>query len=166
MRLAVERFRIKMEASNRQFLQDRIEEIEAMNLSTEEEKLMEMRTYWPDLTIKQNVRWMATLPPEMVRQFHEEANVDRLSDVKTLYHQHMDGINPPTEWTDEWCQMYLETLQTLLNEVPFRNEEYNVSKSRPAMIWLSFLSTLVGSRTRIFATQAWPLSTHLEGPRK
>lgn len=39
MRLAVERFRAKMESSNRQFLQDRIDEIEAMGLATEEEKL-------------------------------------------------------------------------------------------------------------------------------
>jgi len=144
MRLAVERFRIKMKASNRQFLKDRIEEIEAMDLSTEEEKLMEMRTYWPGLKVKHNVRWMATLPPEMVRQFHEEANVDRLSDVKTLYHQHMDGINPPKEWTDEWCQMYLETLQTVLNEVAFRSEEDNDFEVPPCYDLALFLKYASG----------------------
>ncbi|KAJ5801585.1 uncharacterized protein N7518_003653 [Penicillium psychrosexuale] len=31
MRLAVERFRIKMESANRQFIQDRVDEIEAMH---------------------------------------------------------------------------------------------------------------------------------------
>lgn len=45
MRLAVERFRAKMESSNRQFIQDRIDEIEAMHLSTEDEKLHHMLTY-------------------------------------------------------------------------------------------------------------------------
>ncbi|KAJ5181588.1 hypothetical protein N7449_011735 [Penicillium cf. viridicatum] len=52
MRLAVERFRIKMEASNRQFLQDRIHEIEDMNLSTEEAKLDKMSVYWLNLTVR------------------------------------------------------------------------------------------------------------------
>lgn len=39
MRLAVDRFRTRMESANRQFLQDRIDEIEAMHLSTEEGKI-------------------------------------------------------------------------------------------------------------------------------
>ncbi|KAJ5998665.1 hypothetical protein N7451_006475 [Penicillium sp. IBT 35674x] len=125
MRLAVERFRTKMEASNRQFLQDRMDEIEAMDLSTEKEKLSEMRKYWPDLTVRQNVCWMAAQSPEKVRQFHEEANVDRLSNVKSLYHRHMDGVDPPNGWTDKWRRMYLDTLQTVCNEVAFRSEEDN-----------------------------------------
>jgi hypothetical protein len=39
MRLAVDRFRTRMESANRQFLQDRIDEIEAMHLSTEKGKI-------------------------------------------------------------------------------------------------------------------------------
>jgi hypothetical protein len=46
MRQAVERLRTKMESSNRQFLQDQIDETEAMNFPTEEEKLERMHPYW------------------------------------------------------------------------------------------------------------------------
>ncbi|PKX90418.1 uncharacterized protein P174DRAFT_341499, partial [Aspergillus novofumigatus IBT 16806] len=112
-----------MEASNRQFLQDRMDEIEAMNLSTEEEKLEEMRVYWPGLGVKCKDPWMATAPAETVRQSLEEGNVTRLADVRTLYHQHMDGVSPPNLLTDEWCRMFLDTVQTVCNEVAFRNEE-------------------------------------------
>jgi hypothetical protein len=45
MRLTVSRFRTKMEASNRQFLQDRIDEPEAMDL--DEEKLDKVSFYMP-----------------------------------------------------------------------------------------------------------------------
>ncbi|KAJ5797669.1 uncharacterized protein N7503_006965 [Penicillium pulvis] len=144
MRLAVERFRTKMEASNRQFLQDRMDEIEAMNLSTEEEKLLEMRTYWPGLKARNDIRWMATQPPEVVRQLHEEANVDRLSDVKSLYHRHMDGVEPPNGWTDEWRQMYLNTVQTVCNEVAFRSEEDNDFEVPPCYDLALFLKYASG----------------------
>lgn len=122
MRLAVERFRIEMEASNRQFLQDRIDEIEAMNLSTEEEKLFKIREYWSDLTVKPDDAWMATAPPRIARQCREEGNVTRLADVKTVYHRHMDGASPP-KLSDEWRQVYLDTVQTVCNEMAFRDEE-------------------------------------------
>jgi hypothetical protein len=49
MRQAVQRFSTKMESSDRQLLQDRINEIQAMSLSTKEEKIRKMRLYWPDL---------------------------------------------------------------------------------------------------------------------
>lgn len=39
MRLGVEQFCTQKESSNRQFLQDRIDEIEAMNLPIKEEKI-------------------------------------------------------------------------------------------------------------------------------
>jgi hypothetical protein len=54
MRLAVERFRTQMESANWQFIQDRIDEIKAKNLSTEEEKLDLMWYYWHDLREKQS----------------------------------------------------------------------------------------------------------------
>jgi hypothetical protein len=124
MRLAIERFRTKMESSNRQFLQDRIDEIEAMNLSTEEEKLRQMRIYWSDVGIKRETHSNDGAPPGAVRQSREEINCTRLADVRSLYHQYMDGIDPP-RWplTDEWRQMYLETVQSLCNEVAVRDEE-------------------------------------------
>lgn len=124
MRLAIERFRTKMETSNRQFLQDRIDEIEAMNLSTEEEKLKEMRIYWPDVGIKRDDDWNPKGPASRIRQYREERNVTKLADVKSLHHQYMDGIDPPSPpLTDEWRQMYLEAVQSLCNEVAVRDEE-------------------------------------------
>ena len=122
MRLAVERFRTKMESSNRQFLQDRTDEIEAMGLSTEEEKLQGMRAYWPGLGRKGEVQFNDGAPPGHVRQTLEERNVTRLADVKTVYHQYMDGTTPPFLRTDEWRQMCLETIQSACNETAFRGE--------------------------------------------
>ncbi|EAW18910.1 uncharacterized protein NFIA_088660 [Aspergillus fischeri NRRL 181] len=113
-----------MESSNRQFLQDRIEEIEAMNLTTEEEKLEKMRPYWrSNLGIKGEDTWNHCAPVGPVRQSREERNVTRLADVKTLYHQYMDGIQPPTLVSEEWRQMYLETVQSVCNEAAFGDEE-------------------------------------------
>ncbi|KAF7155366.1 hypothetical protein CNMCM5623_007437 [Aspergillus felis] len=145
MRLAVERFRTKMEASNRQFLQDRIDEIEAMNLSTEEEKLEEMRVYWPDLTVKHKDSLMSTARPEVVRQALEEGSVARLADVKTLYHQYMDGVSPPNFLSDEWRQMFLDTVQTVCNEVAFRDDEDNDFEVPPCHdlgLFLKYASTV------------------------
>ncbi|RHZ51029.1 uncharacterized protein CDV56_105553 [Aspergillus thermomutatus] len=123
MRLAVEQFRTKMESSNRQFLQDRMDEIEAMNLPTEEEKLKKMRPYWPNLGIKGEDPWKNCDPVGPVRQSREERNVTRLADVKALYHEYMDGTLPPTLLTEEWRRMYLETVQSVCNEAAFRDEE-------------------------------------------
>lgn len=61
MRLAVERFRTRMESANRQFLQDRIDEIEAMHLSTEAEKSFEMSDYLVDLGEPRRIPGMMTL---------------------------------------------------------------------------------------------------------
>jgi hypothetical protein len=123
MRLAVEGFRAKMEASNRRFLQDRIDEIEAMGLSTEEEKLNEMSLYWHDLGAKGEPKWNDTASPGHVRQSREARNVAWLEDVKSIYHQYMDGIIPPTLITDEWRQMYLEVLKDVCDEAMAQNQE-------------------------------------------
>ncbi|KAF4210360.1 hypothetical protein CNMCM8980_004291 [Aspergillus fumigatiaffinis] len=113
-----------MESSNRQFLQDQIDEIEAMNFPTEEEKLERMHPYWRNnLGIKGESSWNDCAPVVPVRQSREERNVTRLADVKTLYHQYMDGIQPPTLVSEEWRQMYLETVQSMCNEAAFRDEE-------------------------------------------
>ncbi|GIC94455.1 uncharacterized protein Aud_010955 [Aspergillus udagawae] len=122
MRLAVEGFRAKMEASNRRFLQDRIDEIEAMGLSTEEEKFNEMSLYWHDLGAKCEPKWNNTASPGHVRQSREARNATRLEDVKTIYHQYMDGIISPTLVTDKWRQMYLEVLKGVCNEAMAQNQ--------------------------------------------
>ncbi|KAF7172551.1 hypothetical protein CNMCM6106_006746 [Aspergillus hiratsukae] len=111
-----------MESSNRQFLQDRIDEIEAMNLPSEEEKLKRMCAYWPGFGDKSEDPWKDRDSVGPVRQHREQRSVTRLADVKTLYHMYMDGTLPPTLLTDEWRQMYLETLQSVCNEAAIRDE--------------------------------------------
>lgn len=132
MRLAVERFQTRMESSNRQFLQDRIDEIEAMHLSTEEEKLREMRLFWPDVGIRSCPNhWSDHAPRGIIRRALEEGNVSRLEDVKTLYHELMDGIIPPTLATDEWRQMFLETAQNVCNKAAEHDEDEDEDISIP-----------------------------------
>ncbi|EKV12103.1 hypothetical protein PDIG_33820 [Penicillium digitatum PHI26] len=70
MRLAVEQFRTKMEASYRQFLQ-----VESMSFSTEEEKLKEMCIWLSDLTYKCTNPQNATASPEISCQSCEEGSV-------------------------------------------------------------------------------------------
>lgn len=96
MRLSVEIFRAKMESSNQQLLQDRIEEIEVMGLSTEEEKMWEMGSYWPLLGTKGEASWNNEAPLGPVRQDRETRSATRLEDIKTIYHEHIDGIIPST----------------------------------------------------------------------
>lgn len=113
MRLPVERFRAKMESSNRQFIQDRIGEIKARHLSTEDEKLHHMLKYWADLDIKDFSAWNDCAPRDTIRQARETANVSRLKDLKTTFHQYMDGIIPSTLVTDEWREMFLDTVESV-----------------------------------------------------
>lgn len=87
MRQAIERFRTRMEAANRKFLQDRVNEIEAKGLTTEEEKLFEMRSYrglW-DLGVGGvAVFGSPDVPPELVREAHELRQVTRLAEVPAV----------------------------------------------------------------------------------
>ncbi|GAD97808.1 hypothetical protein PVAR5_6490 [Paecilomyces variotii No. 5] len=122
MRLAVEQFRTKMESANRQFLQDRVNEIEAMDLSTEEEKISEMRVYWSGLGKTPEIKHTPDTT-NYIRQIHEQAKITRLADVPSIYHRYMDGIIPPSLLTDEFHQMFLETIQTMCNEAAFREED-------------------------------------------
>jgi hypothetical protein len=122
MRMALEKFRIKMELSNRKFLQDRIDEIEAKNLPTEEEKLKKMRLYWHRLGSKDEVRWPDGATPDSVQQSREEQKVTKLQDVKGTFHTHMDGFIAPTLVTDEWREMYLDVVEKVCNEVAFREQ--------------------------------------------
>ncbi|CAI7668982.1 unnamed protein product [Penicillium crustosum] len=111
MRLAVERFRAKMESSNRQFIQDRIDEIEAMHLSTEDEKLHHMLTYWADLNIKDWSNCNDDAPRDIIRRVRETANVSRLEDLKTIFHEH------------EWREMFLDTVEIVCNEAAEQDED-------------------------------------------
>ncbi|OGE57270.1 hypothetical protein PENARI_c002G03448 [Penicillium arizonense] len=122
MRLAMERFRTKMESSNRRFLQDRIDEIEALGISTEEEKLSKMSLYWPDLGAKGKERWGDFAPLGPVRQSREARNATRLEDVNSIYCENMDGIIPPTLVNDEWRQMFLEVVERVCNEAAAQDE--------------------------------------------
>lgn len=69
--------------------------------STEEEKLKKMCLYWPDLGVKGEDQWNDAAPPGPVRQSRKTRNAARLEDVKSIFHQYMDGIIPPTLVTDE-----------------------------------------------------------------
>lgn len=75
-----------------------------------------MCPYWPGLGIKSEDPWKDRDSVGPVRQLREERNVTRLADVKTLYHQYMDGTLPPTLLTEAWRQMYLETVRSVCNE--------------------------------------------------
>jgi hypothetical protein len=148
-----------MESSNRQFLQDQIDEIEAMNFPTEEEKLERMHPYWRNnLGIKGESSWNDCAPVGPVRQSREERNVSRLADVKTLYHQYMDGIQPPTLVSEKWCQMYLETVQSMCNEAAFRDEEDEEFEVPLCRELGSFVKYADVSRIQTSGAQASPLS--------
>ncbi|KAF9242695.1 hypothetical protein DTO006G1_5408 [Penicillium roqueforti] len=96
IRLAVERFRIKMESADRQFIQDRY-----------------------DLgTTSSSESWNGNAPLGPVQQHREEAKVSRLEDLKTTFHQYMDGIVPSTMAPDEWREMFMKTFESVSNEAP------------------------------------------------
>ncbi|KGO65298.1 hypothetical protein PITC_015660 [Penicillium italicum] len=144
MRLAVERFRTTMEASNWQFLQDRIDEIESMNLSTEE-KLEKMNVWLFIMTPKCTDPGKATASSETTGQSRERT-ATQIVDLKSLSHEHMDGVSPPNLWTDEWRQMFLDTVQTVCNELAFRTEEDNDFKVPPCYelaLFLKYASAIV-----------------------
>ncbi|GFF46714.1 hypothetical protein IFM61606_02670 [Aspergillus udagawae] len=116
MRLAIARFRSRMAAANQKFLQDRINGIEAKGLATEEEKRRRLRKY----------RWMNYLEwddddPETRGKrggrirIPQETSVADL-DIPTILNalpspEPVDGVLPPLLRTEQWRQMYLNTVQ-------------------------------------------------------
>ncbi|KAJ5316629.1 hypothetical protein N7508_001137 [Penicillium antarcticum] len=104
MRLAVSRFRTKMEASNRQFIQDRYDEIDGMDV-TDKEKVCKIAIYLRGLTYATS--W---------------------ADVKSYSHRLMDGVESPTIVSDEWRQMFLETWEAFSNENFYRDNEEEDNK--------------------------------------
>ncbi|KAJ5787749.1 hypothetical protein N7457_002739 [Penicillium paradoxum] len=114
MRLAITRFRNKMAAANQKFLQDRINEIEAKGLATEEEKRCQLRQYlWMD-----HLAWDDE-EPETHR--HDRIQIPQQTSVSALdipailnalpSHEPADGVLPPLLRTEQWRQMYVDTVQ-------------------------------------------------------
>ncbi|KAJ5630666.1 uncharacterized protein N7484_010766 [Penicillium longicatenatum] len=117
MRLAITRFRSRMAAANQTFLQDRVNEIEARGLASEKEKRHRIRLYkWMD-----DLEWgdedpetrgsnnAVQIPPQTLVK-------DR--DIPTILKalppfEPADGVLPPLLQTEQWRQMYLDTVQYL-----------------------------------------------------
>ncbi|KZF21977.1 hypothetical protein L228DRAFT_247589 [Xylona heveae TC161] len=130
MRKTIELYREKMYTSNKKFIYDRIEDIEAMNLPSEEEKLVVMGRFWFLLNEWHrregwNPPWMASNAKKDIAsktQLESERAVKRLEDVKTLPHPVMDGLHPP-ELDETQRQLYIETFETVTNELAKTKDE-------------------------------------------
>ncbi|KAJ5546793.1 hypothetical protein N7494_004378 [Penicillium frequentans] len=115
MRLAITRFRSRMAAANQKFLQDRIKEIEARGLASEEEKRRRLRHYqWMDY-----LEWDDEDPDR--RGSHNGIQISQQTLVNGLDVPAIlsalptsvptDGVLPPLLRTEQWRQMYLDTVQ-------------------------------------------------------
>jgi hypothetical protein len=135
MRLAIARFRSRMAAANQKFLQDRVNEIEAKGLATEEEKRRQLGHY----------RWMDDLEWDdedrgrcdgiRIPQGTSVADLDIPAVLNALpWYEPADGVLPPLLRTEQWRQMYLDTVQRVCQEqadaiVPDDEAELDVSCS-------------------------------------
>ncbi|GKZ36201.1 hypothetical protein AbraIFM66950_007197 [Aspergillus brasiliensis] len=116
MRQAVERFRTRMAAANRQFVQDRIDEIDARGLATEKERIRMMQRWrqFEDLDRDDESGYQ---DPGMrrihnrFRQTRELAAVPALLAEDTCPLFAVDGVYPPRLHTPEARDMFLDTLQ-------------------------------------------------------
>jgi hypothetical protein len=43
--------------------------------------------------------------------------------MKTIFHEHMDGIIPPTLVTVEWREMFLDIVESVCNEASEQDED-------------------------------------------
>ncbi|KAJ5802468.1 uncharacterized protein N7503_004918 [Penicillium pulvis] len=129
MRLAITRFRSRMAAANQKFLQDRINEIEARGLASEEEKRRHFRHYqWMDY-----LEWDDEDPDR--RGSHNAIQISRQTLVKDLDVPAIlralptsvpaDGVFPPLLHTEQWRQMYLDTVQRVCQ----RQADANVAEN-------------------------------------
>ncbi|OJJ69782.1 hypothetical protein ASPBRDRAFT_45062 [Aspergillus brasiliensis CBS 101740] len=116
MRQAVDRFRTRMAAANRQFIQDRINEINARGLATEKERtrMMQRWRHFRDLDrdgMAGHSNPDARHVSNQFRQTRELAAVPALlaEDTRPLFA--MDGVHPPRLRTPEARQIFLDTLQ-------------------------------------------------------
>ncbi|PYI00313.1 hypothetical protein BO78DRAFT_402147 [Aspergillus sclerotiicarbonarius CBS 121057] len=114
MRQAIVCFRNRMEAANRKFIQDRVDEIETLGLATEEEKLYKIRAYWGLCDVgKGGIPGCGgPMSPKRFREGLERRQVTRLADVPAVPHHQIDGIQQRASWNTEARQkLYLETVQ-------------------------------------------------------
>ncbi|KAJ9481377.1 hypothetical protein VN97_g12104, partial [Penicillium thymicola] len=120
MRLAIARFRSRMATANQKFLQDRINEIEAKGLATEQEKRNQLRQYhwmnylqWDDEDSETSGRRDAIRIPQQtsVKDLDIPAVLNALPS-----HKPTDGVVPPLLRTEQWRQMYLATVQRVCQQ--------------------------------------------------
>ncbi|GKZ20833.1 hypothetical protein AbraIFM66951_004100 [Aspergillus brasiliensis] len=116
MRQAVERFRTRMAAANRQFVQECIDEIDGRGLATEKEKIHKMKNWRQFASLDQDGEAGDSDPVarrirNQFRQTRELAAVPALlaEDTRPLFA--MDGVHPPQLHTPEAREMFLDTLQ-------------------------------------------------------
>ncbi|RAK84432.1 hypothetical protein BO79DRAFT_211346 [Aspergillus costaricaensis CBS 115574] len=116
MRQAVDRFRTRMAAANRQFIQDRIDEIDARGLATEKERIRMIQRWRHFGDLDQDEPASASNPEarhvsNQFRQTRELAAVPALLEEDTRPLFAMDGVHPPRLRTPEARQIFLDTLQ-------------------------------------------------------
>ncbi|PWY63064.1 hypothetical protein BO83DRAFT_421244 [Aspergillus eucalypticola CBS 122712] len=116
MRKAVDRYRTRMAAANRQFVQDRIDEINARGLATEEEKIRKMWDWRRFEDLNRDEAASDNDPEErrkrnQFRQTRELAAVPALLVEDTFPLFSLDGLHPPRLRTPEARQIFLDTLQ-------------------------------------------------------
>ncbi|KAI2786981.1 hypothetical protein POX_f07332 [Penicillium oxalicum] len=116
MRQAVDQFRTRMAAANRQFVQNRISEIDARGLTDEKDRisLMQRWRHFEVLGRDDEVSYIgpdARYKSNKFRQTRELAAIPALleDDPRPLFA--LDGIYPPYLCTPEARQIFLDTLQ-------------------------------------------------------
>lgn len=115
MRLAIARFRSRMAAANQKFLQDRINETEAKGLATEKQKRRWLRQY----RYMDQLEWNHDDPE--TRGKSDGIRIPQQTSVRDLdipailnalpSYVSVDGVVPPLLRTEQWRQMYLDTVQ-------------------------------------------------------
>ncbi|BCS03105.1 uncharacterized protein AKAW2_61369A [Aspergillus luchuensis] len=116
MRQAVDRFRTRMAAANRQFVQDRIDEIDARGLATEKERIRMLQRWRRFGDLDQDEPASNSNPDarhisDRFRQTRELAAVPALLEEDTRPLFAMDGVHPPQLRTPEARDIFLDTLQ-------------------------------------------------------
>ncbi|OGM51253.1 hypothetical protein ABOM_000001 [Aspergillus bombycis] len=116
MRQAVDRFRARMGAANRQFIHDRIAEIEDHGLANEQEKIQRMAEWRHFGALDSDGESGGYNNPAAERTANQFRRTRRLAEVPALAEDALplfaiDGIYPTRLRTDEARHIYLDTLQ-------------------------------------------------------
>ncbi|RAL10411.1 uncharacterized protein BO97DRAFT_406906 [Aspergillus homomorphus CBS 101889] len=114
MQLALERFRVRMATANRKFIQDRVDEIEARGLASEEEKWRKMAEY-------RHIE-----PNEKETKFPQRL-VDLPAAVDKVFPFPIDGVHPPRLRTDDAREQFLDMLQQVFQQ---QAEEWAAERGR------------------------------------